>query len=68
MLLQLNLELPEADDHHTLAGFILEKLQHIPTAGESLEFNDLKFEITSMEGPRIERVRLIMSRHEIMDD
>ncbi len=57
---QLNLELPEANDHHTLAGFLLEKLQHIPSVGESLNHANLKFEITSMKGPRIEQVRLIL--------
>ena len=57
---QLDLDLPEADDHHTLAGFLLERLQHIPSPGEALRFNGLQFEITAMEGPRIERVRLVL--------
>ena len=57
---QLSLELPEADDHHTLAGFLLERLQHIPAPGEALRFNGLQFEITAMRGPRIERVRLVL--------
>ena len=57
---QLELDLPEADDHHTLAGFLLERLQHIPSPGEALRFNGLQFEITAMAGPRIERVRLVL--------
>jgi len=57
---QLELDLPEADDHHTLAGFLLEHLQHIPTTGEVLRFEGLLFEITAMAGPRIERVRLVL--------
>ena len=57
---ELRLDLPEADDHHTLAGFLLEKLQHIPTAGEALGHQGLQFEIKEMDGPRIERVRLIL--------
>ena len=57
---QLDLDLPEADDHHTLAGFLLERLQHIPSPGEALRFNGLQFEITAMAGPRIERVRLVL--------
>ncbi len=55
---QLNLDLPEANDHHTIAGFLLEKMQHIPTSGECLQYKNLRFEITAMQGPRIERVRL----------
>ena len=61
---QLDLDLPEADDHHTLAGFLLERLQHIPSAGEGLHFNGLQFEITAMAGPRIERVRLVLPSSE----
>ena len=61
---QLNLDLPEADGHHTLAGFLLEKLQHIPSAGEALRCDGLQFEIVTMKGPRIERVRLILPSHD----
>ena len=57
---QLGIDLPEADDHHTLAGFLLERLQHIPSPGEALRFDGLQFEITAMAGPRIERVRVIL--------
>ncbi len=55
---QLNLELPEAAEHHTLAGFLLEKLQHIPLSGETLMYEGIKFEIIKMNGPRIERVKM----------
>ncbi len=58
---QLNLELPEAEGHHTLAGFLLEKLQHVPTTGEGLIYGGIKFEVTSMKGPRIKRVKLTLS-------
>ncbi|NDD70259.1 MAG: CBS domain-containing protein, partial [Synechococcaceae bacterium WB9_4xC_028] len=57
---QLGLELPEATDHHTLAGFLLERLQHIPAPGEALRHQGLHFEIFEMEGPRIVRVRLLI--------
>ena len=65
---QLDLDLPEADDHHTLAGFLLERLQHIPAAGEALSFQGLQFEITVMAGPRIDRVRLILPNLDEVSD
>ncbi len=58
---QLHLDLPEADDHHTIAGFLLEKFQHVPSTGEVLLHEEIKFEITEMKGPRIERVVLTLS-------
>ncbi len=61
---QLNLELPESDDHHTLAGFLLENLQHIPVANETFAHNGIKFEICSMKGPRIDLVKLLMPKND----
>jgi CBS domain containing-hemolysin-like protein len=54
----LPLPLPEAEGHHTLAGFLLERLQHIPAAGESLRWKGYQFHIQAMEGPRIARVAI----------
>jgi CBS domain containing-hemolysin-like protein len=65
---QLDLDLPEADEHHTLAGFLLERLQHIPAPGEALSFHGLQFEITVMAGPRIDRVRLILPTSDEVSD
>ncbi|MFO7630487.1 MAG: hemolysin family protein [Prochlorococcaceae cyanobacterium] len=55
---QLALKLPEAEGHHTLAGFLLERLQHIPAPGEGLRWKGLQFAIVAMDGPRIERVQI----------
>jgi CBS domain containing-hemolysin-like protein len=55
---QLPVPLPEAEDHHTLAGFLLERLQHIPSAGEGLRWQGYQFQILAMDGPRIERVQI----------
>tara|TARA_Y100001968_G_scaffold330234_1_gene381506 strand:- start:2142 stop:3449 length:1308 start_codon:yes stop_codon:yes gene_type:complete len=60
---QLELDLPESDDHHTLAGFLLEKLQKVPLAGQFLIFQQTKFVIISMQGPRIDRVKIIFSEN-----
>lgn len=58
---QLGLQLPESDGHHTLAGFLLERLQHIPTPGEGMQWNGFRFSVLKMAGPRIERVRIVPS-------
>jgi CBS domain containing-hemolysin-like protein len=56
---QLGLRLPEAEGHHTLAGFLLERLQHIPAPGEGLRWKGYRYGVLSMDGPRIERVRIV---------
>ncbi len=55
---QLGIALPLADDYQTLAGFLLNKLQHFPQAGEFLNYGDWKLTVVSTAGPRIDRVRL----------
>ncbi len=64
---QLTLDLPEADDHYTLAGFLLEKLQEVPISGETLLHNEIQFEIISMKGPRINQVKIILPNNPIRD-
>jgi CBS domain containing-hemolysin-like protein len=55
---QLNIDLPLADDYQTLAGFLLNKLQHFPQDGESLDYRDWNLTVVSTIGPRIDRVRI----------
>ena len=61
---QLALQLPEAEGHHTLAGFLLERFQHIPTSGETLGWKGNRYTVLSMDGPRIERVQIVPSNGE----
>ena len=52
---ELSLQLPESDEHHTLAGFLLEQGC---APGESLRWKGHQFLIMAMDGPRIERVEI----------
>ena len=54
--------IPEGVDYHTLAGFLLEKFQLVPKIGDVLVFNKIKFEIISMSGPKIDRVKIILPK------
>ena len=65
---ELGLQLPESDEHHTLAGFLLERLQHIPAPGESLRWKGHQFQIMAMDGPRIERVEITRRSSESAQD
>jgi CBS domain containing-hemolysin-like protein len=56
---QLGTQIPEAEGHHTLAGFLLERFQHIPSPGEALRWKGFRFNVLSMDGPRIERVQIL---------
>ena len=49
-------ELYDEAPYNTLAGLILDKLEHIPTAGEKLKWNIFKLEIVDMDGARIDKV------------
>jgi len=50
-------ELPEGH-FETLAGFLLERLGHIPLAGEQVHYAGWTFEVTSMDQRRIAQVKV----------
>jgi putative hemolysin len=41
---------------HTVAGFVLHRLGHLPDAGESFHYGDLRIEVVDMDGRRVDRV------------
>ena len=55
---KLGFQILEGEDYHTLAGFLLERFQMVPKIGDILKFKNIKFEIISMSGPRIDRVKI----------
>ena len=59
---KLSCSIPEGADYHTLAGFLLEKFQMVPKIGDILDFNNIKFEVISMSGPKIDRVKIILPK------
>ena len=54
---ELGLDLPEGN-YQTLAGFILERLGHIPQEGEHLYYENLRLEVTEMRRLKIEQVEV----------
>lgn len=64
----LNLELPLTDEYQTLAGFILYQFQKIPAQGETLHYQNLEFKVHSADGPRLDRIRLRISRYPTSPD
>lgn len=55
---------PEASttNFNTLAGFILDQLQHIPTAGEKMKWMHFEFEVMDMDGPKIDKVLISLQK------
>ncbi|MBO0801325.1 MAG: CBS domain-containing protein, partial [Blastocatellia bacterium] len=52
-----------ADDFTTVAGLVLNQLGHLPSAGESIEFKGLKFEVIEADERRVSRVRVQKITH-----
>ena len=50
------------NDFDTLAGFILSELEHIPRAGEKMEWRGFTFEIVDMDAQRIDKVLVTLSK------
>ena len=54
----LGTSLPHSGEYRTVAGLLLDRLGHIPSVGETLEWQGNRFEICELDGPRIARVRI----------
>ena len=50
-------ELPAAGSYHTVAGLILALLRRVPAVGDKVAFSGWMFEVTEMEGRRVQRVQ-----------
>jgi len=55
---QFELNLPEDEDYDTIGGFVFSHLGYIPKTGESFDYENLHFTITSAEPRRIKRIRI----------
>lgn len=51
-------DIPEADDYETLAGFVLQRLAHLPRKGEYTDHDNLRIEVEDVEGTRIKKLKL----------
>jgi len=54
----------ESDEYHTLAGFMLAKLQRVPRGGEFVVYNDMRLTVVDVELNRIVKVKVErLSKH-----
>lgn len=55
-------DMGEQGDFHTLAGFVLSQLAHLPQIGEHFLWSGWRFDVVDMDGRRIDRVLVIPPR------
>ncbi|MBP5184290.1 MAG: HlyC/CorC family transporter [Lachnospiraceae bacterium] len=48
----------DTSDHDSIAGFVLDRLGHIPIAGEHIEDGDVSFTVVAMDKKRISEIRI----------
>ena len=51
-------DLPAAGSYHTLGGLLLALLRRVPRPGDRIVFGGWRFEVTEMEGRRVDQVRV----------
>lgn len=55
---QYEMQLPQDEGYETLAGFVLSRLQKMPTGGEAFDYEGRRFIVEKMDGHRIATVRI----------
>ncbi len=58
----------ESEDYDSLGGLVIEKLDHLPMAGEKCEIKGARFEVISTGKNRIERVKIILPEPAVPED
>ena len=53
---RLSIDLPMDRSYHTVAGFALAWLGHLPAVGETFDAFDWRFEIVDLDGRRIDKI------------
>lgn len=46
----------QPQEYHTLGGFVMHSLRHIPRVSEHFEWSGLRFEVVDMDGTRVDKV------------
>ena len=54
---EMDLDIPEGE-YETIAGFFLDQSQSVPVVGTKVRANNLRMEITEIQGPKITKVRI----------
>jgi CBS domain containing-hemolysin-like protein len=60
LALYVKLPLDEQGDYHTLAGLLMDKLQHIPQEGEVLQLGDYLLRTLQVENHRVQKVEILL--------
>jgi putative hemolysin len=55
---QYDTQLPQDEGYETLAGFVLSRLQKMPTGGEAFDYEGRRFVVEKMDGHRIATIRI----------
>lgn len=58
-----HLDLPESDEYQTIAGYILHATGEIPSQGETVMLNDIRFDILQTAANRLNLIRLTLPEH-----
>lgn len=56
VLPKLGLAVPEKRDYQTMAGFVLDRLGHLPETGQTFAHEGHEFEVVDLDGRRIDKI------------
>lgn len=53
---RLGIDLEDDRDYHTVAGYVLDQLRHLPETGETFTAGHWRFEVVDMDGRKVDKV------------
>jgi putative hemolysin len=58
----LGFDLPDNRDYQTVAGFVLDRLRHLPETGEHFVHGRWRYEIVDMDGRKVDKVLAVPAK------
>jgi putative hemolysin len=55
-------------EYSTVAGLILDELEHMPVEGDKIEWNKFSLEVVDMDGPRIDKIIVKINEEPVSDE
>ncbi len=55
-------------EYSTVAGLILDELEHMPVEGDKIEWNKFSLEVVDMDGPRIDKIIVKIKEEPVSDE
>ena len=65
---ELGIKLEDDDDYNTISGWVMDRLEKLPVAGDSFSYENCDVVVTEMDGRRVSKIRITVNEPEPVEE